>query len=98
MNLVGAEVRRFWARRAVGVVLLLTTVLVSLLIGSAVWSTRPASAEELTAARNQVEAMDDSWKADYAACQEDPREFFGPQADEADCEDLRPQVEWFLGR
>ena len=98
MNLVAVEARRFWARRAVAVVLLLTTLLVALLVGSAIWSTRPPSAAELADARSQVETMGDDWKVERDACLESPQDYFGPGADADDCDQLEPQPEWFLGR
>jgi hypothetical protein len=98
VKLVAAEVRRFWARRAVVVVLLLTTVLAGLLAASAIWSTRPPTAEERQAAQTQVERMGDSWRAERDRCREAPQEYFGPGAKAQDCDGLEPHAEDFLGR
>jgi ABC-2 type transport system permease protein len=98
VNLVGAEVRRFWARRAVAVVLLVTTVLVGLLAASAVWSTRPASDEDLRDVQSQIEQTRESWEQEVERCEEAPEDYFGPGADAAQCQDLVPTPEQYLGR
>jgi ABC-2 type transport system permease protein len=98
MSLLAAEVRRFWSRRAIAVVLLLTAVVVALLAASAVWSTRPLTSAERLDAQAQVEQMGDSWRADLERCQEVPEDFFGPGGSAADCEDLQPRPEDFVGR
>ncbi|GAA1936689.1 hypothetical protein [Nocardioides marmoribigeumensis] len=98
MNLVGVEARRFWARRAVAVVLLLTTVLVGLLVASTVWSSRPATSAETRDAQVQVEQAGDSWKLEVARCEKDPTSYLGSGRSAADCASLRPRVEDFLGR
>ncbi len=98
MNLLGAEVRRFWARRAVAVVLLVTTVLVGLLVASALWSTRPPSAAEVRDTQAQIDQMGDSWKEEIARCREDPDSYLTSGASADDCESLQPRVEDYLGR
>ena len=98
MNLVGAEVRRFWARRAVAVVLLLATVLVGLLIASAAWSTRPATEAETRDAQSQIDQMGDSWKQEEQRCEDDPSSYFGDNATAGDCAQLQPRAEDFIGR
>ena len=99
MNLVGAELRRFWARRAVVVVLLLTAVLVGLLAASAAWSTRPATQAEMTAAQAQVDQMGDSWKQEVRRCEQSPTEYLGPDATGDQCEQvIRPRAEDYVGR
>lgn len=98
MNLVGVEIRRFWARRAVAVVLLLTTVLVALLVGSSIWSTRPATEADRVAAQKQLDDMGDSWKADRDNCLDSPEDYFGPGATATDCDQMEPQLDWFLTR
>lgn len=97
MRLVAAEVRRFWSRRAIVVVLLLTAFVVALLAASAIWSTRPPSAGEIQDAQAQVEQAGDSWRAEQAACEEAPAEYLGPGADAEDCAALEPRPEDFLG-
>ena len=99
MNLVGTEVRRFWARRAVAVVLLLTTVLVGLLVASATWSTRPATDAERRDAQAQIDQMGDSWKQEQARCEDDPSSYLGDAgATAADCAQLQPRPEDYIGR
>lgn len=98
MSLLSAELRRLWARRAVAVVLLVTVVLAGLLAGSALWSTRPATADELAAARSQLQAQAQLVEQDYAACVSAPEGFFGPDATAETCEQVRLTVEDLLPR
>jgi hypothetical protein len=98
VTLTGAELRRFWARRAVAVVLLVTAVLVALLAGSAVWSTRPATADEVSAAQAEIDKMGDSWKEEIARCQDAPEQYLGPGAQESQCAALQPRPMDYVGR
>jgi ABC-2 type transport system permease protein len=97
MRLLAVEVRRFWARRAIAVVLLVTVAAAALLAGSQVWSTRVATEAEVTAAQQQLAAESASTREDYQACLDDPTQpAQGPA--ERRCEELDPQLEWFLPR
>lgn len=98
MKLLAVEVRRFWARRAVAVVLLLTVAAAALLAGSTIWSTREATEAETTAAQQQLAVESRATRGDYEECLADP----SPQPDDVPaaerCEELDPQLEWYLPR
>lgn len=101
MRLVLVELDRFRSRRAVALVLLATVLLGALLAATAIWDTRPATDRELTRAQAQLEAAqaDPVLERDVAECQEQPSDFFGPDATDADCERLlTPRLEDFLPR
>ncbi len=98
MNLVSVEIRRFWGRRAVAVVLLLTTLLVGLLVGSSIWSTRPPTADDRAAAQTQIDQMGDSWEEERDRCLDAPEDYFGPGGQASDCDQIEPRVEDFLPR
>ncbi len=98
MRLATAELRRFWARRAVAVVLLVTVVLAGLLAASALWSTRPASTAELRDAQSQVDALGDSWEQEVDRCERAPEDYLGPGATTDDCATLQPTAQDYVGR
>ena len=98
MKLLLAEVRRFWARRAIALVLLVTVVAALLLAGSTIWSTRGVTEAEVATAQQQLSAEAAATRGDYEACLEDPpaQPEAVPAADR--CEELNPQLDWFLPR
>ena len=98
MRLLGVEVSRWLARRAVAVTLLVAVVLGALLVGSAAWDTRPADATERAAAERLVEENREAGEAEHRACLVAPEEYLGPGATTAECDSIRPRVEWFLPR
>jgi len=98
MRLLGVELTRYFSRRAVAVTLLLAVALGALLVASAAWSSRPADATEVAAAERLVEENREAGEAEQQACLAAPEEYFGPGSTAADCDAMRPQVEWFLPR
>ncbi len=98
MRLLAVELTRAVARRAIAVTLLVAVVLGGLLVASAAWNTRPPGATEQAAAERLVAETRETGEADHAACLEAPERYLGPGATAADCDSLRPQVEWFLPR
>jgi ABC-2 type transport system permease protein len=98
MRLLGVELARWLARRAVAVTLAVAVVLGALLVGSAAWDTRPADATERAAAERLVEENREAGEAEHRACLAAPEEYLGPGAIAAECDSVRPRVEWFLPR
>lgn len=98
MRLLAVEVRRFWARRAIGVVLLLTVAAALVLAGSTIWSTRGATDAEVAAAQQQLERESAATRGDYEACLADPPAQPDDVAPAQRCAELDPQLGWFLPR
>jgi ABC-2 type transport system permease protein len=98
MRLLGVELTRCLTRRAVAVTVLIAVGLGALLVASAAWGSRPADATELATAQRQVEENREASEAEHQACAAAPEEYLGSGATAADCDSIRPQVEWFLPR
>lgn len=101
MRLLGVELNRFRSRRAVVLLLLTATLLTALLAGTALWDTRPVSAQERARAEAQAQlaADDPQLKEDLADCRENPTDFFGPDTVAAQCDNFMvPRVEDYLSR
>jgi hypothetical protein len=101
MRLLLVEVDRLWSRRAVVLLVLAATLLTALLAATAVWDTRPMSADERAAAEVQAAnaAADPLFKKDLAQCREDPESFLGSGSVADDCDQiLTPRPEDFLSR
>lgn len=98
MRLVAVEVRRFWARRAIAVVLLLTVAAAVVLAGSTIWSTRSSTEAEVTTAQQQLAEESAATRGDYQACLADPPTQPAGVPAEQRCEELSPQLDWFLPR
>jgi ABC-2 type transport system permease protein len=98
MRLLAAEVKRFWARRAIAVVLLLTVAAALVLAGTTIWSTRGVTQAEVATAQQQQGLESAATRDAYEACLADPP----AQPDDVPaaqrCEDLDPQLDWFLPR
>ncbi len=101
MRLLAVEVRRFWSRRGIAVVLLLVVAAAVLLAGSAIWSTRGATESEVAAAQRQLDGERAVLEDDYQRCLQAPP----PAGDDASapspeerCQELDPQLDWFLPR
>lgn len=98
MRLFLVELDRFRSRRAIAVILLVATALAALLVASAAYSTRPADATEEAAARDMYSQELTAFENQLASCRKDPESFNGTGATAADCENGRPQLEWFRPR
>ncbi|HET6561448.1 MAG TPA: hypothetical protein VFG72_06205 [Marmoricola sp.] len=98
MRLLGVELTRYLSRRAVAVTLLVAMALGALLVASTAWSTRPADATEQATAERLLEENREAGEAEHRACLDAPEEYLGPDATAAECETIRPQLEWFLPR
>lgn len=98
MRLLGVELTRLLSRRAVAVILLATVVLAALMVASAAYATRPPDATERAAAEQMLNRQQQLNESEYQTCLEDPQDYYGDLAGPADCEDLRPSLEWFLPR
>lgn len=98
MRLLAVEVRRFWARRAIVVVLLLTLAGGVLLAGTTIWSTRGASQAETSDAQQQLAVETEAMSDDYRECLADPPAQPADEPAAERCEDLDPQLDWFLPR
>lgn len=98
MRLFAVELRRFFSRRAVAVILLVTVAAAGLLVASAAYSTRPADATEQAAAERMLERQLELDAPDLATCLEDPEEYFAEGATAEECERSRPTLDWFLPR
>lgn len=98
MRLLAVEVRRFWSRRGIALVLILTVAAAALLAGSAIWSTRGATEAEVSTAQSQLEAEAAALEGDYQACLDDPPPQPAELTPAERCEELDPQLDWFLPR
>lgn len=98
MRLLDVELRRFWARRAIAVTVLLAAGVTLVLAGATVWSTRSATEAEVAAAQQQLEAERASVAGDLERCLEEPSEEQTAVPAAERCEELDPQLEWFLPR
>ena len=101
MRLLLVELDRLWSRRAVVLLILAAVLLTALLAATAVWDTRPVSADERAAAQIQAAnaTADPLFKKDLAQCREEPTSFLGSEAVPDDCDQvLTPRPEDFLSR
>jgi len=100
MRLLLVELSRLRSRRAVVLILLGATVLVAVIVGTTVRDTRPVSAADLAQAQAQVDRdlQRPRVQRDYQRCLEDPEALMGEGATEAVCEEMLPQLEWYLFR
>lgn len=106
MRQVVVELRRFRSRRAIALTLLLAVAAVVLLAAATVWSTRSATEAEVAAAGAQLEVERADLREDLQRCLE--RDPGGSAADEGSagadvsdaerCQELDPQLEWYLPR
>lgn len=101
MRLLLVELNRFRSRRAIALMVLAAAVLTAILATTAIWDTRPLTAQDLTNAQAQAdrEAQQPYVQHDLRRCLEHPERFMGRGAGAAECEqNLMPQAEWFLDR
>ena len=101
MRLLGVELTRLRSRRAVVLLLLTGALATVLLVGTALWDTRPVSDQERARAEAQAQlaADDPELREDLDDCRDNPADLFGPGATAADCEQfLVPRAEDYLGR
>lgn len=100
MRLLAVELDRFRSRRAIVLMLLGGLLLSAVLVGTAVWDTRPVTDAERAEAESQVATAkaDPRLQREQAQCEEQPADFFGPGASAEDCAGLTPRVEDFYPR
>jgi len=94
MRLVGSEVRRFLARRAVVILIIAGVGLSLFIVGAELWGHRPVSAAALqdAQAKADADAQQPYVQRDYERCLERPRRYGG------NCQLVLPQPEWFLNQ
>ena len=100
MRLLAVELDRFRSRRAIALMLLGGLVLTAVLVGTALWDTRPVTDAERAEAESQVAtaAADPRLQREQEQCEQRPQDFFGPDASAEDCAGLAPRVEDFYPR
>ena len=100
MRLLLVELDRFRSRRAVALMLLGALLVTAVLVGTALWDTRPVTDAERAEAESQVAtaAADPRLQREQAQCEQQPQDFFGPDATAADCAGLAPRLEDFQPR
>jgi len=100
MRLLAVELDRFFSRRAIVLMLLGGLLLTALLVGTALWDTRPVTDAERAEAESQVAtaAADPRLQREQQQCEQRPQDFFGPGASAEDCAGLAPRVEDFFPR
>lgn len=92
------ELSRLRARRAVVALVVAMLALTTLVLASVVYESRPLTADEASQAQQQYERERADAQPQIDACREDPEAAFGGPADEADCESLGPQLDWYTAR
>lgn len=100
-RLLRVELRRFFSRRAVAVLLIAAGALTAVIAGTTIWNTRPVGAGELASARAQVQEQVSApqFQKDLSSCRDDPQSFFGPGARADDCtRELTPTAQSYLSR
>ena len=100
MRLLLVELDRFRSRRAIALMLLGALLVTAVLVGTALWDTRPVTDAERAEAESQVAtaAADPRLQREQAQCEQQPQDFFGPDATAADCAGLAPRLEDFQPR
>ncbi|QNN53213.1 hypothetical protein [Nocardioides mesophilus] len=99
MRLLGVELTRFRSRRAIVLVLLAATVIMGVMVGTAVWETRPVSAQDRAraVAQAQQEAASPGFQRELKRCERRPEEYIGSE-DPAACAEMMPRADWYLSR
>lgn len=101
MRLFAVEVDRYRSRRAVALLLLVAALMTVLLAATALWDTRPVTADEQARAETAAEQAADNpqIQEDVTDCRDDPEAFFGEGVTADQCEQfLVPTVDNFLPR
>lgn len=98
MRLLAVELRRFWARRAVAVVLLVTVAAAALLAASTIWSTRSATEAEVQTAQTQLDTESEQFTTDRRNCLDNPPKQPADVPPAERCDDASPELDWFLPR
>ena len=100
MRLLAVELDRFYSRRAIVLMLLGGVLLTAVLVGTALWDTRPVTDAERAEAESQVAtaAADPRLQREQEQCEQRPQDFFGPDASAADCAGLAPRLQDFYPR
>lgn len=100
MRLLAVELDRFRSRRAIALMLLGGLVVTAVLVGTALWDTRPVTDAERAEAESQVAtaAADPRLQREQEQCEQRPQDFFGPGSSVEDCAGLAPRMEDFYPR
>lgn len=99
MRLLGVELNRFRARRAVALMLLGIILLVGWMTVDTIWSSRPVSDTEVAAAKQQAAQELEFYQQEYDRCVEDPESYFGGSGMSAgDCPPPEADYRWYLTR
>ncbi len=96
MRALRVELLRLRSRRAVWVLLILAAVACVVVVGFSIKNASPPSAAARASAQAAVDQQiaDPAFQQQLAACQNGTDPSFG---EGFDCEQLKPQVEWYLG-
>lgn len=100
MRLLRVELTRFRWRRAIALMLVGAALLTALIAGMTIWETRPVSAADRAAAESAAaaEAASPQFQRQLRQCERNPEQWVGPGTTKADCAQLMPRAEWYLGR
>lgn len=99
MRLLRVELHRFRARRAVALMLLGVTLLVTWMTLDTIWQTRPVSDSEIAVAKEQAAQENAFLREEYDRCTEDPPAYVGfPEATVDDCPPPEADYRWYLNR
>ncbi|HET7736369.1 MAG TPA: hypothetical protein VFK52_10365 [Nocardioidaceae bacterium] len=99
MRLIRVELHRFRARRAIALMLLGVTLLVTWMTLDTIWQTRPVSDSEIAVARQQAAQDEQFLREEYDRCAEDPASYVGfPEATADDCPPAESDYRWYLSR
>jgi len=89
IGLVGVELTRYRARRAIALLLLLAALLAAFIAWKSAWDTRPPSRLEIATAKATAEheASRSDIRADMATCLKSPSDYLGTGATQQECRD-----------
>ncbi|RNL79029.1 hypothetical protein [Nocardioides marmorisolisilvae] len=89
ISLVGVELTRYRARRAIALLLLLAALLAAFIAFKSAWDTRPPSKLEIATAKAAAEheANRSDIRADMATCLKNPEDYLGTGATQQECRD-----------
>ena len=99
MRLLRVELHRFRARRAIALMLLGVTLLITWMTLDTIWQTRALSDTEIAVAKEQAAQEEEFLREEYDRCAADPPAYVGfPEATVNECPPAEADYRWYLSR